>query len=66
MDTLKVNLKKGAMTVAPEEPDVVQHIALAFVTATLYLLVQPRPKEPDLAIKRGEKKVSGRVLTVPC
>ena len=27
----------------PGEPEVVQHICLAFVTATLYLLVQPRP-----------------------
>ena len=39
----QVNLKKGTITVPPDEPEVVQHICLAFVTATLYLLVQPRP-----------------------
>ena len=38
-----MNLKKGTITVPPDEPEVVQHICLAFVTATLYLLVQPRP-----------------------
>lgn len=57
IDTLKVNLKKGSITVAPEETDVVQHISLAFVTATLYLLVQPRPSEPNAMLKRGDKKV---------
>ena len=40
---VQVNLKKGTITVPPGEPEVVQHICLAFVTATLYLLVQPRP-----------------------
>lgn len=58
VDTLKVNLKRGVITVGPEETDVVQHIALAFVTTTLYLLVQPRPKNPTLQVKRGEKRVS--------
>ena len=53
----KVNLKKGQVTVAPEERDVVQHMALAFVTTTLYLLVQPRPKNLPKATKRGDKKV---------
>ena len=44
---LQVNLKKGTITVPPDEPEVVQHICLAFVTATLYLLVQPRPPRVD-------------------
>ena len=48
------------MTVAPEERDVVQHMALAFVTTTLYLLVQPRPKNLPKIVKRGDKKVRSR------
>ena len=56
--SLKVNLKKGTITVPPDEPEVVQHICLAFVTATLYLLVQPRPPKVEEAVsKRGNKKV---------
>jgi hypothetical protein len=43
IDNLSCNLKKGTIKVSSNEPDVVQHIALAFVTSTLYLLVQPRP-----------------------
>ena len=55
---VQVNLKKGTITVPPDEPEVVQHICLAFVTATLYLLVQPRPpKVEEAASKRGNKKV---------
>ena len=46
----QVNLKKGTITVPPDEPEVVQHICLAFVTATLYLLVQPRPPRVDEVI----------------
>ena len=46
----QVNLKKGTITVPPDEPEVVQHICLAFVTATLYLLVQPRPPRLDEVI----------------
>ena len=57
IDMLKVNLKKGQVTVAPDERDVVQHMALAFVTCTLYLLVQPRPKNLPQLTKRGDKKV---------
>ena len=49
------------MTVAPEERDVVQHMALAFVTTTLYLLVQPRPKNLPKIVKRGDKKVRSRL-----
>ena len=43
--SLKVNLRDGSYTISPHEKEVVQHTALAFVTATLYLLVQPRPKD---------------------
>ena len=43
--SLKVNLRDGTFTIHPQEKDVVQNTALAFVTATLYLLVQPRPKD---------------------
>ena len=51
-------MKKGTITVPPDEPEVVQHICLAFVTATLYLLVQPRPPKVEEAVnKRGNKKV---------
>ena len=39
-----MNLKKGTITVPPGEGEVVHNICLAFVTATLYLLVQPRPR----------------------
>ena len=56
--SIQVNLKKGTITVPPDEPEVVQHICLAFVTATLYLLVQPRPPKVEEAVsKRGQKKV---------
>jgi hypothetical protein len=41
---MQVNLKKGTITVPPGEGEVVHNICLAFVTATLYLLVQPRPR----------------------
>ena len=60
--TPKVNLKKGQVTVAPEERDVVQHMALAFVTTTLYLLVQPRPKNLPKIVKRGDKKVRWTII----
>ena len=50
------------MTVAPEERDVVQHMALAFVTTTLYLLVQPRPKNLPKIVKRGDKKVRWTII----
>ena len=43
IDSLSCELKKGTIKVNSSEKDVVQHIALAFVTSTLYLLVQPRP-----------------------
>ena len=57
---LKVNLKDGSFTIGPQEKDVIQHTALAFVTATLYLLVQPRPKDMAAFEKqnaKGGKKV---------
>ena len=59
IDTLKVNLRKGNITIGPEETDVVQHMCLAFVTTTLYLIVQPRPKQMLQVnqVKRGDKKV---------
>lgn len=59
IDTLSCDLKKGLIKVKPGETDVVQHIALAFVTSTLYLLVQPRPPEIPLKLreKRGAKTV---------
>ena len=43
MHSVSCDLKKGTIKVNTRETDVVQHIALAFVTSTLYLLVQPRP-----------------------
>lgn len=54
---LKVNLKDGTFTLDPREKDVVQNTALAFVTATLYLLVQPRPKDDKSSSTIGNKKV---------
>ena len=55
---LKVNLRDGSFTIAPQEKDVMQHTALAFVTATLYLLVQPRPKDlKTLKQEKDNKKV---------
>ena len=50
----QVNLKKGTITVPPGEAEVVQHISLAFVTATLYLLVQPRPKVVDMEVNNSD------------
>ena len=47
-------------TIAPGEKDVVQNTALAFVTATLYLLVQPRPKDLK-AIDREAAKAGKKV-----
>ena len=55
---LKVNLRDGTFNISPHEKDVVQHTALAFVTATLYLLVQPRPK--DLKAIDREAAKSGK------
>lgn len=43
IDSMTCDLKKGVLKVDSNETEVVQHITLAFVTATLYLLVQPRP-----------------------
>ena len=58
---MNVNLKTGLLRVCPDEKDVVQNVALAFVVSTLYLLVQPRPQDPksvaQATIKRGPKKV---------
>ena len=62
---LKVNLRDGTFTIDPREKDVVQNTALAFVTATLYLLVQPRPKDIkafDANAARGKKQVGVRIL----
>jgi hypothetical protein len=57
-----VNLKTGLLRIGPDEKDVVQNVALAFVVSTLYLLVQPRPQDPKVVaqatIKRGPKKVT--------
>lgn len=59
---LSVNLKTGLLRVSPDEKDVVQNVALAFVVSTLYLLVQPRPQDPkavaQATVKRGPKKVN--------
>ena len=63
IDSLKVNLKNGYFTIDPEEKDVMQMTALAFVTATLYLLVQPRPKIiADSNGQRGTKRVQSLFL----
>ena len=51
-----MNLKKGTITVPPDEPEVVQHICLAFVTATLYLLVQPRPPKIEEVTSNHQSK----------
>ncbi|XP_071745850.1 uncharacterized protein [Lepeophtheirus salmonis] len=56
IDALKVNLRQGTFSIGPWEPDVVQYTCLAFVVTTLYLLVQPRPKESQFGSeKRWEK-----------
>ena len=64
--SLSVNLKTGLLRIGPEEKDVVQNVALAFVASTLYLLVQPRPQDPKVVaqatIKRGPKKVRAQSL----
>ena len=61
IDSMTCDLKKGTLKVDSNETDVVQHITLAFVTATLYLLVQPRPPvlppNDGLGGKRGPKSV---------
>ena len=61
IDSLSCDLKKGSIKINSNETDAVQHVALAFVTSTLYLLVQPRPPDlpkETLAEKRGPKKVN--------
>lgn len=58
--SLAFDLKKGTIRVDSNEKDVVQYVALAFVTSTLYLLVQPRPPvlpDKSLAAKRGSRSV---------
>merc|ERR1712083_1194670 len=52
----KVDLKEGTITVKPEEKDVVQSIALSFVTSILYLMVQPRPKNLEYKRRRSSRK----------
>jgi hypothetical protein len=37
-----VDLDSGTILVGPELKDVAQHVALAFATSLLYLMVQPR------------------------
>jgi hypothetical protein len=57
---MQVNLKKGTITVPPGEGEVVHNICLAFVTATLYLLVQPRPRIVEKVRLRGKAKMRER------
>ena len=65
IDSLKVNLKSGSFTIDPGEKDVMQMTCLAFVTATLYLLVQPRPKSVADA-KNLNQRGSKRVTVLQC
>ena len=63
--SLAFDLKKGSIRVDSAEKDVVQYVALAFVTSTLYLLVQPRPPvlpDKNLAMERGNRSVSAGFL----
>ncbi len=64
IDNMVCNIKKGTIKVEADETDVAQYIALAFVTSTLYLLVQPRPLDlrSIAAVKRGPKRVSTAVM----
>ena len=69
IDSLKVNLKSGSFTIEPGEKDVMQMTCLAFVTATLYLLVQPRPKsvaDAKNVNQRGSKRVNNLHLLPQC
>ena len=70
IDSMTCDLKKGTLKVDSNETDVVQHITLAFVTATLYLLVQPRPPvlppNDGLGGKRGPKSVILRTYRAQC
>jgi len=56
INNTKVDLKEGIITVKPEEKDVVQSIALSFVTSILYLMVQPRPKNLEYKRRRSSRK----------
>ena len=66
IDSMVCNIKKGTIKVEADETDVAQYIALAFVTTTLYLLVQPRPVELRAAqlqaAKRGPKRVRAIIV----
>ena len=67
IDSMTCDLKKGTLKVDSKETDVVQHITLAFVTATLYLLVQPRPPvlPPKVSWeKRGPKAVTKLLIYI--
>ena len=66
VDSLKVNLKTGVYTICPNEQDVAQYTCLAFATATLYLLVQPRPKNISKALSSSAKNGSKRVTFLDC
>jgi len=56
INNTKVDLKQGTIVVRPEEKDVVQSIALSFVTSILYLMVQPRPKNMNIKRRRSSRQ----------
>ena len=64
IDSLSCDLKKGAIKINSSEKDVVQHIALAFVTSTLYLLVQPRPPIIPKGPQAWAKKPNGKSVRI--
>ena len=64
IDSLSCDLKKGTIKVNSGETDVAQHIALAFVTSTLYLLVQPRPPIMPLKGHAWQKGSNHKTLGV--
>ena len=49
MDGLQVDWDGGNILVKKGDGDIAQRICLAFVTSTLYLLVQPRPEDIEEA-----------------
>ena len=42
------------MLIGPNMKDVIQHVALAFSTSLLYLMVQPRPEVVDESLAKGD------------
>jgi len=68
MDSLSADWDYGSILARKKDENVAQNICLAFVTSTLYLLVQPRPDNLEVAERKWNHKMSKQqdYLKPPC